>query len=1025
MDMDGVVDVNINDVAGINPWDRMDNEEQRIFRKWPRNFNPMSKGLKNWSTKELCKWIYTFDCERFMHDAFYFYDQGITGKDVYNMKEDDFAREFGKKADGRDLFKQLQGFKVKTKNIQDLVLMEEQNEPEIIFMGEENKGEDDIHVNSVVGATDKEREVEQVDVPLFKDIEMSPIWKRLRLRGLKDTFHDSGRLTLIGKPSVVAKAEAYVEERVKQRIGIKPTRSFAEVVKVLNLVDPNIDSIVLVNDTINTISCSAEGSHEVMQELAVTFDRIYRIYIQRPPRWKEMGDECQEFWQKITELYGAIYETCIQCISKTKEMGAGWQMMNSTFVRCLHDLKIIEDEDEGTLDYLYRKTAEAIKCVSAPKEELCNFLAHQSANVKKLAADFRNLSVLNKFTLVDDMRKVKELSDSKRCLETLETEIRNKLEEVHLQMTRFLVEKKKRLLLLERESQQYETLEEQKYEHSETVLRNKRRATAQRVQRLEKDLKHLQNTKYEVANLIMINNKMILNNDDMKENVITHSVFIVDESGSISNTQFEVMRKFIVKTIECLEKSDSSSLFSIILFACSVRIVIKQRSGLEALRVIRTLKRNSGLTNTAQALRDARGVLWDCKKNLDLCRQYVFTCTDGQSNNPVETIAAGKALKREFPDMRHMTIGIGNIGATAINELNQISYWDGKSASLKVETFQDLLDEVYPEIEKRFAEITVEKEAQASKAMNVSVEKKLKFLNIPLFSSQVTKYATPEGKARLINHNKELKTQICLIDEQIKAKEKEQSQWLKEQGEELAKEKPDDEMRKKIREHYCELAGQINGIQEEIRRISQNLKNIKNYFGYFEKDYEELTSNSFAEIHEDVNKIFDELTDIDISNVEGWNTINQHCGSLARNLRRLSRLKEKVQMGLKMLSLDDDKFRRVTGLPKWKLLRLATDYEDVTKIIGTLNVSLSSMNTKLEHSLQNIAHAAPDKGLKISQTKAIKMHKEFLSQMVVVFKILPVIFKHRVEISRSILGNVGRSSQSGQDDRKYLALSNV
>jgi len=441
--------------------------------------------------------------------------------------------------------------------------------------------------------------------------------------------------------------------------------------------------------------------------------------------------------------------------------------------------------------------------------------------------------------------------------------------------------------------------------------------------------------------------------------------------------------------------------------------------------VIRTVKRISGGTNTAQALREARGVLRDCKKNIDLCRQYVFTCTDGQSNNPVETIAAGKALIREFPEMRHLTIGIGNIGATAINERNQISYWDGQSASLKVETFQNLLDEVYPEIQKRFAEITVEKEAQASKAMNVSVEKKLKFLNIPLFSSQVTKFATPEGKARLIKHNKELDTQICKIDEQITAKEKEQSQWLKEQREELAMEKPDDEMRKKIRTHYFELAGQINSLKEEERRISQNLANIKNYFGYFKKDYEEQTSHNFAEIHQDVNNIFDKLTDINISSVKGWNTINQHCEKLALNLRRLSSLKEKVQMDLKMLSLEDDKFRRVTGLSKWKLLRLATDYEDITKIIGTLEVCVSSMNTKLEHSLQNIATAAPDKGLKISYTKAIKMHEEFLSQMILVFKILPVIYKHRVDLSRSILGNVVGSSQSEQDDRKYEALSNV
>jgi len=588
-------------------------------------------------------------------------------------------------------------------------------------------------------------------------------------------------------------------------------------------------------------------------------------------------------------------------------------------------------------------------------------------------------------------------------------------------MARFLVEKQNRLRLFQRESKQYKILEEQKNEHSETVLKNKRRATAQRVQRLEKDLKRLHYTKSEVASLIMVNNKMILNNDDMKENVRTHAVFLVDESDSISTPQFEVLRKFVAKTIECLERNDSSSLFSVILFASRVRIVTRQQSGLEALRVVRTVKRISGGTNTAQALREARGVLSDCKNNVDLCRQYVFTCTDGESNNPVETIAAGKALKIEFPEMRHMTIGIGNIGARAIDELNQISYWAGQPASLKVEKFQELLDEIYPIIEKRFAEITVEREAQTSKGMNVSVEKKLKFLNIPLFSTQVTKYATPEGKARLIKHNKALHTQICSIDDQIKAKEKEQRQFLKEQGEELATENPDDE--KKFREHYCEIIGQRDTLKAEVRQISQFLDNIKDLFGCFKKDYEEYTTCNFAQIRQDVNQIFDKLTDINISSVEGWNCINTHCRALARNLRRLSSLKKKVQMNLKELSLDDDEFRLVTGLPKWKLLRLATDYEDVTKTIGTLGVNLASMNTKLEQSLRNIAQAAPAKG-KISETKAIAMHKEFLSQMVVVFKILPVIFKHRVEISRNILGNVGQSIQSGQD-RKFLALSSV
>merc|ERR1712060_394069 len=142
---------------------------------------------------------------------------------------------------------------------------------------------------------------------------------------------------------------------------------------------------------------------------------------------------------------------------------------------------------------------------------------------------------------------------------------------------------------------------------------------------------------------------------------------------------------------------------------------------------------------------------------------------------------------------------------------------------------------------------------------------------------------------------------------------------------------------------------------------------------------------------QEVNQVFDKLTDINVRSVDGWDTINTHCGTLARNLRRLSILKKKVQRDLKELSRDNDEWRLVTGLPKWKLLRLATDYEDILKTIGKLGVSLSSMNTKLKHSLYFFAQGAapsPPEGLKISTTKVIAMGKEFLSQMVVVFKIL-------------------------------------
>jgi hypothetical protein len=305
------------------------------------------------------------------------------------------------------------------------------------------------------------------------------------------------------------------------------------------------------------------------------------------------------------------------------------------------------------------------------------------------------------------------------------------------------------------------------------------------------------------------------------------------------------------------------------------------------------------------------------------------------------------------------------------------------------------------------------------------VEKKLRVLNIPLFSSQVTKYATPQGKALLKKHNEDLKTQLCDIEEQIRAKDEERSLWNEEREKVLlAKGKPEDEKRKKIEEYYKKLDGEIEKLKNEAQTISQNRNCIRERFGFFEDDHKDDSKQEFSQIKTDVEQIFVDLGDINISNSDGWARITGKCELLAKNLQYISNMKKEVQKTLRKIRAGNEKLEKVTGLSKCDILYLAKHIENIHLTIADLILSLSTLNTKLEHSL-NIALSAQDKDLKISTTDAIKKHKEFLSQMVDVFKVLPIIFKHRVEISKSILGNMGDSSQSGQDHDEFLTLSSV
>ncbi|KAL0985323.1 hypothetical protein UPYG_G00155470 [Umbra pygmaea] len=177
--------------------------------------------------------------------------------------------------------------------------------------------------------------------------------------------------------------------------------------------------------------------------------------------------------------------------------------------------------------------------------------------------------------------------------------------------------------------------------------------------------------------------------DDCSDASLADIVFIVDESGSIGNDNFQLVRGFIHKIVEGLNVGFNSVRVGIVLFndgASSYVYLNTFQKKEDILSSIKRLSYRGGGTNTGEALDFARNEMFiknQGSRKDEGVQQVAIVITDGKSQDNVTSPAT--ALRRAG-----VTVYAVGIKEADKNELTRIASHPPRKYVLSVESFADL-----------------------------------------------------------------------------------------------------------------------------------------------------------------------------------------------------------------------------------------------------------------------------------------------------------------------------------------------
>ena len=131
-------------------------------------------------------------------------------------------------------------------------------------------------------------------------------------------------------------------------------------------------------------------------------------------------------------------------------------------------------------------------------------------------------------------------------------------------------------------------------------------------------------------------------------NLVHDVVFVIDESGSIGSTRFQLIREFTANITAELIRNSSNSAVGVILFGSSAQIhfnLLTYTSLNALLSAINNLPYNGGGTNTAEALTLLLSTAQDGTLGLrSNSSKVAIVITDGHSNSQSATLSAAATL---------------------------------------------------------------------------------------------------------------------------------------------------------------------------------------------------------------------------------------------------------------------------------------------------------------------------------------------------------------------------------------------
>jgi len=125
-------------------------------------------------------------------------------------------------------------------------------------------------------------------------------------------------------------------------------------------------------------------------------------------------------------------------------------------------------------------------------------------------------------------------------------------------------------------------------------------------------------------------------------------VFVLDESGSITTSNFGLMKSFLSRLVGRLDIDSGNTRVGIVAYSSRVnaRIYLNAHSSVAGLQsAIAALNQTGGSTNTARALADVRTtMLTAAAGDRSNVPNVVVVLTDGRSSNTTATQVGGKYI---------------------------------------------------------------------------------------------------------------------------------------------------------------------------------------------------------------------------------------------------------------------------------------------------------------------------------------------------------------------------------------------
>ena len=150
-------------------------------------------------------------------------------------------------------------------------------------------------------------------------------------------------------------------------------------------------------------------------------------------------------------------------------------------------------------------------------------------------------------------------------------------------------------------------------------------------------------------------------------------VFVLDGSGSIGSSRFQLIRDFAESVASALTIGPEDSLVGVIVFSgsASIQFNLQQHTSARTLRrAIRRLEYPGGGTDTDEALELLISSAQDGTMELRDGRTHVaIVVTDGESNDPTSTTAAANTLHASGI----YQVYAAGLGGAVLDELNDIA----------------------------------------------------------------------------------------------------------------------------------------------------------------------------------------------------------------------------------------------------------------------------------------------------------------------------------------------------------------